>query len=136
MREFKFRAAYQGDIELGHGKIEKGLMFYSEKIEEGLFFIMACDRECRYKFSSVFVDSAWLVMQFTGLLDRNQREIWEDDLVDWFLADGSIEQGRVEYDLERARFAIRFPDGELWGFKADEACSRLEVVGNIYEKAK
>ena len=77
-----------------------------------------------------------VLMQFTGLLDRNQREIWEDDLVGWFLADGSFDQGRVEYDLERARFAIRFPDGKLWGFNADEACSRLEVVGNIHEKAK
>lgn len=77
-----------------------------------------------------------VLMQFTGLLDRNQRKLWEDDLVDWFLADGSIERGRVEYDLERARFAIRFPDGELWGFNADEACSRLEVVGNIYEKTE
>lgn len=136
MRPLQFRAVFKGDLDLGHGKVEKGLMFYSEKIEEGLFFIMSCDRECRYKCSSSFVDSDWIIMLCTGLFDRNRRSIWEGDLVDWFSHDGQVERGEIVYSVERARFEIRFSDGENWGFNADEAATRFEVRGNAYEKVE
>lgn len=46
------------------------------------------------------------VGQFTGLLDRNGKEIYEGDIVSWLFFHGSLEVGKVEYKREEAQFRI------------------------------
>ena len=75
------------------------------------------------------------VMQFTGLHDRNGKEIYEGDIVTYIDYDGNYEysytnKGVVEYDESGAfyYFTNRYEIGML-----DMDYSQIEVIGNIHE---
>ena len=74
------------------------------------------------------------VMQYTGLKDKNGKEIWEGDILkipDGWSGDYHQKERLqvVSYEVvdgsQDAGFWISLPDGEGW--------SKCEVVGNIYE---
>jgi len=69
------------------------------------------------------------VMQFTGLLDRDGRELYEGDIVRP-PADGHLPQRLyvVRWNKARAAFEMSFPNGLATSLPED-----AEVVGNIYE---
>jgi len=69
-------------------------------------------------------------MQFTGLLDKNGKEIYEGDLIK---DSDSNYIGEVIFDEDSLCFTTKFQDNDLWGFiprhGKDNHC---EVIGNIY----
>lgn len=74
------------------------------------------------------------VMQFTGLLDKNGKEIYEGDIIE-FCPIGSTNTviGSVEYQYDS--FIVNVIGGRVYRLWA-EIFSKPVVIGNIYELRK
>ena len=75
-----------------------------------------------------------VLMQSTGLFDKNGKEIFEGDIVEWEHKDtGQFVRGIVKYDAEFGFWGMtdaRFNDLRAIGYLANQ---KVTVLGNIYE---
>ena len=114
-REIKFRAWDKGF----------GMMFYSSKANfthmEGEKKSALCGNHKPLGSLYVFVEAKAPIMQFTGLTDKNGKEIWEGDIV---------EIGVDAYPVFYENGAVCVKK-DIWF--SDNESKHFAIIGNIYE---
>lgn len=122
MREIKFRAW----VRCGKWAIDE------DKQEFGMVSADAFAFEESAPISELLVDipDEQYIMQYTGLKDKNGKEIYEGDILE--LNKGEYEE--VIWKEDEACFAIRDVDAYITcGLLEKDSEEYLEVIGNIYE---
>lgn len=128
MREIKFRGRL-----LDNGEWVYGGLVIDEKLMRALIFNKPHAAYCFTNDVSVEVDPA-TVGQYTGLLDKGEREIYEGDAVR-IIAPGIEAVGVVTWEPETAAFRFVYVDADeetqwdemMWLTEC------YEIIGNIHD---
>ncbi|NFC76723.1 hypothetical protein EXM99_08180 [Clostridium botulinum] len=119
MREIKFRAWNNS-----HNTMEYD-------IQNDYDCILSC-------FGGFLNNEFWEVMQYTGLKDKNNKEIYEGDIVNIEIKDKTIKNKIIATSNE----VVEYKDckfGVVWGWHRDFICldgfynTDFKIKGNIYE---
>lgn len=130
MREIKFRGKLINSNKWSYGNLQ---------ITKQGTTIITPDETVLGTYGRVIPET---IGQYTGLHDKNGKEIYEGDIVNVFVC-GSYIKGYVKYNDKRGRFDVGWMS-ELEKYKNGEefigSCScmyneydDLEVIGNIWE---
>lgn len=129
MKEYKFRV---------WDKDTKRMHICGEDIHDEIDFEQGTNKAFYYNLQngcgSLTENSTYILMQYTGLKDKNGKEIYEGDIVSFNLktdAEGCPNIiGYIEYQTTFSSFRIM---SILGSFALDYNIKEIEVIGNIYD---
>jgi len=136
MREIKFRA-WNKKIEMmiNYKGLDVALSLEGEIMPLNINNSSA--EELSYKREN---SEEYIIMQYTGLHDKNGKEIYEGDIVKNTIFSSKFNSKYyVEWNENSASFLILTPPLTLSGFQnhfPNYSTIQLEIIGNIYENPK
>ena len=126
MREIKFRAIYKPN-----GKTKDGYLIFHQEIRADCLAVIFRHKDIEYPFELPFLDDDWELMQYTGLKDKNGKEIYEGDICQ-VIATKHI--GLIKWDNAAYWMDEEIP---MWELVLEEGfVKEIEIIGNIYENAE
>ena len=139
-REIKFRAWNSTKGEMIHSSLQKEYDDYHMLNLQGEFFPHTRTGDNDYSYSKDELNKhEYVLLQFTGLKDKNGKEIYDGDIVFVMEKEGREYKSKVFWD-DTGRPSIFNPihghEGRyytptsLWWAVNKESC---EIIGNIYE---